>query len=146
MRKIRYIVIHHSATKDDGSTPDIAAIRRWHKEHNKWADIGYHFLVERIGNAMEIEVLVGRPIDMNGAHAPGRNTDSIGICFVGNFDLETPSSELLNIAAARVVVPMMHQFDIPIANVLRHSDVNRTNCPGQKFPFGYFMDVIASIL
>lgn len=136
MRDIDYIVIHHSGT-EDGSTNDWGAIRRWHINHNKWKDIGYHFGIEKIGNMFDWEVLVGRPLDQNGAHAPGRNQDSIGICFVGNYDMVVPSNEMIKIAVKRLIVPLMKTFDIPVKNILKHSNVNATNCPGLKFNFHY---------
>jgi len=45
-----------------------------------WWDIGYNFLIGEDGNAYE-----GRGWDYVGAHAPGYNTQSIGICILGHF-------------------------------------------------------------
>lgn len=71
------IIVHCSATspKLDIGVEDI---RKWHVEGNKWADIGYHFVICRHG-----EIQVGRPLEYRGAHAAGHNHYSIGVCLVG---------------------------------------------------------------
>jgi N-acetyl-anhydromuramyl-L-alanine amidase AmpD len=74
------IVIHHSAT-DVGSAE---AFRRFHVEVNGWEDIGYHFVITNGNGGPDGEIQIGRPIQKVGAHAPGRNQVSIGICLVGN--------------------------------------------------------------
>lgn len=79
MRAINRIIIHCSATKE-GQEYDAEDIRRWHLE-NGWADIGYHYVITLNGDIQE-----GRPIDKAGAHTPGYNKDSIGICYIGGCD------------------------------------------------------------
>jgi len=74
------IIIHHSAT-DSGS---VEAFRRFHVEVNKWEDIGYHFVITNGKGGPDGEIQIGRPMRFIGAHAPGRNQVSIGICLVGN--------------------------------------------------------------
>lgn len=80
MRRINKIIIHCSATPP---TMDIGVkeIRSWHVNERKWRDIGYHFVVRRNG-----EIEIGRPIEMQGAHAKGHNKTSVGICWVGGLD------------------------------------------------------------
>ena len=48
--------------------------------HNNWSDIGYNFLVGEDGNIYE-----GRGWMKRGAHAPDYNSESIGICVIGDF-------------------------------------------------------------
>lgn len=52
--------------------------------NQKWYDIGYNFLVGGDGNVYE-----GRGWDIHGAHLPELNSNSIGICLLGNFDSMT---------------------------------------------------------
>lgn len=70
------IVFHHSLT-DSG---DVITFREYHMGAHGWEDIGYHFVVPKEGNFQ-----YGRKMQYEGAHAKGKNHDSIGVCLVGNF-------------------------------------------------------------
>jgi len=66
------------------------------------------------------------------------NIKSIGICVVGNYDLEAPSPEKLALLA-RLVKSLMDIFNIPVANVKGHRDYNlHKTCPGLKFDLDAF--------
>ncbi len=71
------IVIHCAATKP---SMNIGAeeIKKWHVDERGWADIGYHFVLDRNG-----VVCPGRPVEKAGAHSKGHNKNSIGLCIVG---------------------------------------------------------------
>jgi N-acetylmuramoyl-L-alanine amidase len=82
MRKIRYIVVHCSATQN-GKRITAADIDRWHREKG-WAKIGYHYVIEIDGTVQK-----GRDDSEIGAHVAGSNANSIGICMIG-IDKFTP--------------------------------------------------------
>ena len=48
-----------------------------------WAGIGYHYYITKDGT-----IWASRPDCTVGAHASGGNSDSIGICFEGDYDVE----------------------------------------------------------
>ena len=126
-------MIHHSLT-EDSKTVSWPAIRKYHKETNKWRDIGYHFGVEWAG--LEVEAVVGRPLDMVGAHCKegGMNEKAIGICVVGNYDLNPPSPMNLTVLANRLVIPLMRIFKIPKSNIVFHREyATYKSCPGTQF-------------
>jgi hypothetical protein len=75
MRELHRIIIHHSASS---RSTTLADIRGWHLAKG-WIDVAYHFVVEGDGTVRR-----GREIDQVGAHAKGANSNSIGICVVGN--------------------------------------------------------------
>lgn len=77
--KTNRAILHHAEAK----TCSAADIHSWHK-NNGWAGIGYHFVVHKDGTIER-----GRPEDTIGAHASNNNSDSIGICFEGDFMTET---------------------------------------------------------
>ena len=127
------IIIHHSATEDSG-TVSWVAIRHYHTVVLHWSDIGYHAgceLVKNVDNAY-YEVLMGRMWDIVGAHAEGQNSDSLGFCFVGDFDKIKPPAKQL-IAGAKALKLWMKLFNIGMNNIYRHSDFSPKTCPGSRF-------------
>lgn len=125
-----HVLVHHSGTSDTGRA-DTAAHRRHHVQTRGWKDLGYHFVVERIGETWE--VLVGRPLDMPGAHCPGMNRRAIGVCFVGDFTASAPPEEQLEVGA-RFLRGLCRQFRIPSDHIQAHRDYRSTECPGAWFP------------
>lgn len=124
------IIVHHAAASNCGA----ATIHQWHL-NNGWSGIGYHFVVRKNGTIER-----GRPEKYVGAHATGANSDSIGICFEGNFDSETMSSVQKN-AGKELVAWLKSKYGI--GTVQRHRDVGATSCPGNNFPFSEISGVAA---
>lgn len=120
--KTRYLILHHAAA-GGVSAQDI------HRQHraNGWPGIGYHYYVRKNG-----EVYRGRPEDTVGTHAAGRNSDSIGVCFEGNFQTDTMPQAQFD-AGAALISDILERY--PGLELLRHRDVCATACPGEKFPF-----------
>ena len=79
MRRIDEIILHCPATKE-GQDIKAATIRKWHLQRG-FKDIGYHYVIDLDG-----KIEVGRPDSQVGAHTSGRNSHSIGICYVGGLD------------------------------------------------------------
>ncbi len=138
-----YIVLHHTASSR-GSVESIneAHLQRRDKNGNHWLGIGYHFVVGN-GNGMgdgEIEPTFRWRQQLQGAHAgeDEHNKHGIGIAVVGNFDLGPPSSA--QIASVRRLVRVLRvRYGIETSNIIRHSEIKATACPGKYFP----MDEIA---
>lgn len=135
------VVIHHSLTPD-GDTLSYPAIRRYHIDQRGWREIAYHLVVERMGG--DLYAILGRALDETGAHAPGANRDSIGVCIVGNFTRERPDDELLAFAANHVA-GFCRELDIEpnTETIVGHRDVTpgRT-CPGEAFPMREFVAMV----
>ena len=121
-------------------------IRNYHLSLG-WTDIGYHAGVELVTNGPIVgyEVLMGRMWDRPGAHAKDQNHDSLGICFVGNYDLIEPPEPML-IAGAKIIALWMRFFQIDKYGVYPHSAFAEKTCPGTKFPLGELMDKVESFL
>ena len=120
--KTNRMILHHA----DATTCSAEDIHRWHK-NNGWAGAGYHFLVRKNGKVYRL-----RPEQYVGAHASGSNSDSIGICFEGNFDKEQMCTAQIN-AGKELVAYLKEKYKI--SKVQRHKDVCSTSCPGASFPF-----------
>lgn len=132
-----YIVLHHSLTAD-GATVSWGAIRRYHIQEMGMVDIGYHFGIEQIG--VFPEILIGRMWDERGAHCKqgGMNNRSLGICFVGNYDLNPVPWGLWQ-RGIDLCRRLMDTFQIPVANVISHHSVApHKTCPGLLFSVDAF--------
>lgn len=115
-------ILHHSA----GPKASAEDIHRWHLA-NGWAGAGYHFLVRKDGSVYRL-----RPEWAVGAHASGSNSDSIGICFEGNFMTESmPTAQKQ--AGKELVAWVKKKYGF--TKVQAHRDVQATGCPGTNFPF-----------
>ncbi|HHU83724.1 MAG TPA: N-acetylmuramoyl-L-alanine amidase [Clostridiales bacterium] len=123
-KSTKRIILHHSATEKNS----VEEIHNFHKNNNGWNGIGYHFYVRKDG-----KIYRGRPENAVGAHAGNHNHDTIGICFEGNFELETMPKKQI-IAGNELVNMLKKKYNI--SKVLAHKDVNATAYPGKNFPFG----------
>lgn len=118
------IVLHHSGVTVRQS---VETIHNYHKNTNGWSGIGYHFYVRTTG-----EIYRGRPENTVGAHAVGANYNSIGICFEGNFSKEKMGEKQIK-AGQELVAYLKEKYGI--SKVVRHRDVDNSECPGNDFPF-----------
>ena len=121
--KTDYIVLHHVGANGSFTPEQI------HAEHLRkgWRGIGYNFYVRRDGT-----IYRGREENAAGGHTEGYNNASIGICFEGNFEVETmPDAQKK--AGQELIAYLTTKY--PSAKVVRHKDLNATACPGKNFPF-----------
>lgn len=117
---------HWERGDTDVPSSKAAMIHGWHLD-NGWSGAGYHFLVRKDGKVYAL-----RPESKVGSHAQGANSDSIGICFEGNFMTETMSQAQTN-AGNELVNYLKAKYGI--SKVQRHKEVCSTNYPGTNFPF-----------
>jgi len=128
--KPKFIILHHSLTKD-GKTVSANAIRKYHTEVMGWDDVGYNSISELVND--EYEILIGRMLNEQGAHCRGHNHNTYGHCIVGNYDIDEvpPEMWMLNLKWVRSLCDV---FDIPEENVLGHREFDSSKtCPGEKF-------------
>ena len=123
---IKYIIVHHTAhpTWDFNQTKD------YHVNTLKWKDIGYNYFIEKNG-----VIVVGRSLDISGAHTLGYNSNSIGICLAGNFEEQMPTIQQLT-ALENLLDDLRIDYNISKSNIFGHRDVSKTECPGDNlYPF-----------
>lgn len=116
------IILHHA----EASHASVEDINQWHLERG-WAGIGYNYYVRKDGTIWR-----GRPEWAVGAHAKGHNDKSIGICCEGAYMTETmPAAQLA--ALKDLIRDIVNRYGK--LKLLRHKDVNETDCPGVNFPW-----------
>lgn len=135
--KIKYCIIHCS----DSRFGNALLIDQWHRAKG-WKCIGYNLVIlngnvtKDISNKLFNGLMeTGRGFDEDavisgdeiGAHALGYNSESLGICLIGNSGTFTAMqySTLKNIMIAL-------RNDYPNIEFIGHSDVDdkKPNCPG----------------
>ena len=126
MRDIKYIVIHCSATKE-GMDFKAEDIRKWHVQIG-FKDICYHYVIDLDGTLEE-----GRPEEVIGAHVTNKNSNSIGICYIGGIDSNGRSKDTRTPAQKVVMVGLLEDLmeRYPDAIILGHRDFDRVRkaCP-----------------
>lgn len=121
------VILHHA----EASSATVWDINDWHLA-NGWTGIGYHYYIRKDGS-----VYRGRPEWALGAHAVGHNDRSIGICCEGAYMTETmPAAQLASLKA--LLRDIMGRYGK--LTLLRHKDVNSTDCPGKNFPWAEAQD------
>ena len=139
----RYIVLHHSFTKD-GTTVSWNPIRENHIKLFNTNDIGYHYGIEEIRKDEVYEVLYGRRINSKGCHCPQNDMNNVGVGFMfcGNFDIAPPPIEMLR-KAADFIADLCNMAGISPNNIHGHREFNLAkSCPGKKFNMEQFRELV----
>ncbi|MEE2048130.1 N-acetylmuramoyl-L-alanine amidase, partial [Nocardiopsis tropica] len=113
----REVTLHYSYGPESQTPRQIQA---HHMDGNGWSDVGYNFLVDSEGVAYE-----GRGWTVVGAHAAPRNTQGIGVCYIGRDGMTD--------AAKRTVIALYDEACERAGRALArrgHRDINSTSCPG----------------
>ena len=146
----RHCIVHHSASSN-ADTNSIKLVRSFyilHTEVNGWDDIGYNYLIGYDGT-----VFAGRDPEkpgieqdnVFGAHFCGKNSYTMGICVIGNFEAEAPDPRavdaLEHLLSWKMFKDRMNPLDSlhhpdtiagPLLPVLAgHRNGCSTECPGQ---------------
>ena len=117
------LVVHHSAFYEGDGLSTLAEVQRAHHEDRGWADVGYHFMIDKDGTIYE-----GRDLTVRGAHVSGYNTGSAGVCLFGDFRFEAPSQVQLNSLYA---LNNWLVFRLQLTHLTGHQQFNDwTECPG----------------
>ncbi len=136
------IIIHHTATPNDPKQDPAATVRAvyyYHAVTRGWGDIGYNYLIDRLGNIYE-----GRKggEGVVGGHDYGFNEGSVGISLIGDFQSEPPTDAMMD-ALARLVAWVCDRYgidptgrsifrDLDLPNIAGHRETKSTTCPGDQ--------------
>ncbi len=145
-----HTLIHHGAspqTYTDGAAI-VQSYWNYHVNTLGWADIGYNYLLDKYGNLYQGRYNPQLPeVDVRAAHAGASNDESIGICFLGNLDVELATApqldklyELLGWWYDFKSFDPLSSDDIQtqafgvqvLPRISGHRDVNTTACPSDN--------------
>ena len=130
LETVKYLVVHHAASSD---TTTIEDIRRWHINNNKWTDIGYHKIISVDGTVKQ-----GREDNVIGAQAFGANAVSLGICLIGNYEVNKPSEKMID-SLVQVLATLCKRHNLTVDKIIGHYKVSTmfnapagaSGCPGK---------------
>jgi hypothetical protein len=133
MKPVRSITVHHDGMPPVGlaSTAAVAGrielIRAGHRARG-WGDIGYHLVIDPLGNAWQ-----GRPLIWQGAHVKNRNEGNIGILVLGNFEISRPTEPQLD-SLVRNLEILGRFYRVPTRSIYTHQEWPgaSTLCPGRN--------------
>lgn len=137
------IIIHHSYSIDNLNSNNYIGICNYHQSLGWRPPCGYHRIYEYINE--ELIKHKGRKENENGAHTKENemNFKSIGICIIGNFDINIPTSELYKELANDIFDIMKRYPHIKIDDIEPHSKyAPYKTCPGKKFNMDYLKKLI----
>jgi N-acetylmuramoyl-L-alanine amidase/Secretion system C-terminal sorting domain len=142
---VTHLIVHHGASSNTSSNwaGVVASYFDYHVNSNGWSDIGYNYLVAPDGTAF---VGRGGGENVQGAHMCSRNQNTMGVCMIGNYVAENPTTaavdKLVKILAWKASVnginPLgtsnLASYGLNLANVCGHQDgcggPSSTECPG----------------
>ncbi len=139
---VSHLIVHHSDTPNsaDDWPAVVRAIWNFHVNGNGWSDIGYNYLIDPDGVVYE-----GRGNDVLGAHFCGQNTNTLGVCILGDFTAVVPTLEARLVLADLLAWktcdigadPLDSAFHAPsgltLPHICGHRDGCATSCPGDQF-------------
>lgn len=121
------IIIHDSHTTTE--IEDSVDVLRWQGRAMGLLDVGYHFVLPRMGGFEEV-----RDHEAIGSHAPGHNLDSIGICLLGGREMVLVDEKEREVGIDNFTFIQRHELikglawltvKYPEAEVKGHSEIQR---------------------
>jgi hypothetical protein len=147
--EVNHCIIHHSAgnTADTNYTNIIRNIYLLHTESNGWDDIGYNYMVAgngQIYNGRDPQG-AGDEDNIQGAHFCAKNSGTMGICLLGNYEIDTPSISLIK-SVEKLLTWKLYKENLSakdssihppnsskyLATIGQHKDGCTTLCPGKN--------------
>lgn len=120
-KALHTIAIHHTASEQDSPL----FYFQYHTRERGYADVGYHFMIQKDGTLYE-----GRDLNYRGAHVAGHNDGVIGIAVIGDFEHHEPSELQLRMLD-RLIGELSKRYGIRTLG--GHQDFlgAKTLCPGR---------------
>ena len=151
---VQHVIVHHSATYNTLTNYEnvVRNIYLFHTRDRGWSDIGYNYLIAQDGTIFEGRS-AGSPSeendDVQGAHFCGKNSNTMGVCLLGNYSTTDPTNtaEPTDTAVASLVKltgwklakegldpdgERSHPANPTLPTIAGHRDGCATECPGDN--------------
>ena len=117
MRKIKRIFVHCTAGPQ---TQTVAEIQKYWKNHNKWTNPGYHYIIKPDG-----EIVPLQPEDKPSNGVAGYNSTSINVCYIGGVDKQGRAVDNRTDAQKQALASILKDLHsrYPDAEILGHRDI-----------------------
>ena len=116
MRNINYIAIHCTATQPEAS---IASIQNYWKNNLGWKNPGYHYIIDRFGNVVNL-----LPIELVSNGVQGYNSQTINISYVGGIDKSGKPKDTRTEEQKKTILKLLNELrkKFPNAKIQGHRD------------------------
>ena len=147
---VKHVIVHHSAGSNSNTdyTYVVRQIYVLHTQGNGWNDVGYNFLIAQNGAIYEGREGAG-PNEENvlGSHFCGKNSQTMGICVLGNYETAEPTAAALNSLtrliswkldkanlnpAEYMLHPPSSANPVALGVIAGHRDGCTSECPGKN--------------
>ncbi len=145
---VRHVIVHHSA----GSNTDtdyvnvVRNIYLFHTQVNGWSDIGYNYLIAQDGTIFQGRSFSNDQLDndeVQGAHFCGKNSETMGICILGNYNTAVPTdtsvASLIKLTSWKLdkesldpLASSSHPANSNLGVIAGHRNGCATECPGEN--------------
>lgn len=138
----RYIAVHNSGTRQGNAR----AFEYYHRRVRHMKNgLAYHFVIGNGSSSGDGEIEIGnrwrQQLQGGHVHSDYLNNISLGICLVGDFNRDEPTSRQLEALTEliRYLRQRVGRIDHKWSIVKAHRDLNParwpTDCPGDRFPY-----------
>ena len=146
---VKHLIVHHAAGSNMNTnfTDVVRNIYVYHTQSNGWNDVGYNFLIAQDGTIFEGRDGQGLADGDNvvGAHFCSQNTNTMGICMLGDYMLVQPPQKAIDALAKLMAWKAEKEKIDPLTktihaasgknlfNISSHRDGScATDCPGDN--------------
>ncbi|HAN79750.1 MAG TPA: hypothetical protein DCQ31_19310 [Bacteroidales bacterium] len=150
--QVKHVIVHHTAGSNSATnyTDVIRNIYIYHTQSNGWSDIGYNYLIAQNGTIYAgRDPLNGAQDNVMGAHFSGKNTNTMGISLMGNYEPEKDkpivSPPTIQLEALQKLATwklakenlnpdawFSHPLNANLSTLSGHRDGGNTACPGTE--------------
>ena len=126
LSQVRQVVVHHTAGPDT-QTPEQIAVYHTSPNHicaDGCPGIAYHFIITADSIVYQVN-----PLEAISYHVSGNNTSSIGVCFIGNYEVNEPTEAQIN--SFKWLMEHIYAELGRTVPIRKHSEFKATACPGQ---------------